>query len=366
MTERAPGHLRGWLWLIWPPAWLRIFSSAKDFSAGGVLASPALNAAGLHVWRKALAHALCTRRRARMRARLPEELARQWDENGYVQVDNFLAAAQWTAVCEELAVAALHMTEMAQPPALTRRANLDVQTCRGSYPALLQLIRDERLLDLLQYAAGYRGRPVVAVQCIHSEGQGGGLPADPQTAWHTDTFHSTAKAWLFLHAVGANDGPFSYWAGSHRFNAARRRWEQRESMGAANHPDRMHARGSWRASEADLAAMGYGRPVVATVPGNTLVIADTGGFHRRVPSTHATVRVEVYFSLRRNPFLAGLVPGVLDLPLIRDRWAQCLFAWYRWLHGRGLPSWTPRESAGLNALERSALTRRPPLHSGAR
>lgn len=361
-----PVRWRDWLWLLWPPAWWRIFSSAKDFSAGGVLASPALNAAGLHVRRKALAHALCERRRARMRAKLPEDLVRQWDDHGCIRIDNFLAAAQWTSVCEELAVAALHMTEMAQPPALTRRANLDAQTCRDRYPALLQLITDDRLLQLLQYAAGYRGRPVVAVQCIHSDAQGGGLPADPQTDWHTDTFHSTAKAWLFLHAVAADDGPFSYWKGSHRLNAARRQWEQRQSMEAASHPDRMHARGSWRASEADLAAMGYGQPMVAAVPGNTLVIADTGGFHRRVPSAHATVRVEVYFSLRRNPFLAGLVPGVLDLPLIRDRWALWLFAWYRWLHGRGLPSWTPRESAGLNAPERSALSRGPSLHSGAR
>ena len=34
-------------------------------------------------------------------------------------------------------------------------------------------------------------------------------------------------------------------------------------------------------------------PMVATVPGNTLIIADTSGFHRRMPSPGATVRVEV-------------------------------------------------------------------------
>lgn len=356
-------RLRAWLWLLWPPAWLRIFSSAKDFSAGGVLASRTLNAAGLHVWRKALAHALCTGRRNRLRAHLPSQVARQWDELGYMQIDGFLSPAHWAAVCEELEGAPFDMVEMVQPPALTRRANLDARTCRGRFPALLRLITDERLRRMLQYAAGYRGRPVVAVQCIHSDAQGAGLPADPQTEWHTDTFHSTAKAWLFLHPVGPNDGPFSYWAGSHRFNAARRQWEQTTSMHAANHPDPMHARGSWRASEAELEAMGYGGPMVAAVPGNTLIVADTGGFHRRVPSPGATVRVEMYFSLRRNPFLAGLVPGLLDLPLVRDRWAQWLFAWYLWLHDRALPSWTPRRSAGLNASERTALARGASLHS---
>ncbi len=357
---------RGWFWLLWPPSWVAIFSGAKDFSAGGVLGSPVLNRAGLHLWRKRLASSLCTLRRSRMRASLPAELTSQWDRTGYMRIDGFLAPEQWTGLCDELLHAALPMTEMEQPPALTRRANLDVHTCRNRYPNLLRLITDDRLIRLMHYAAGYRGQPVVAVQCVHSAGQDGNGRVDPQTEWHSDTFHSTAKAWMFLHPVDAEDGPFSYWAGSHRMTARRRQWEQDASVVAAAHPNRLHARGSLRASEADLQAMGYGEPMVATVPGNTLIIADTSGFHRRMPSPGATVRVELYFSLRRNPFLAGLLPGVLGWPILRDRWAGWLFAWYVWLHARGKPSWIPRGTNGLNEQEKQALRASASLNSVSR
>jgi hypothetical protein len=93
----------------------------------------------------------------------------------------------------------------------------------------------------------------------------------------------------------------------------------------------------------------------AAVPANTLVVADTSGFHRRTPSPAHTVRVEVYLSLRRNPFFAGLVPGVLDWPLVRTRWAQWLFAWSEYLWNRGTPGWIPAPQRGLNAHERDRL-----------
>jgi hypothetical protein len=55
------------------------------------------------------------------------------------------------------------------------------------------------------------------------------------------------------------------------------------------------------------------------VKANTLVVADTFGFHARTPSQGQTCRVELYGSLRRNPFLpwSGLDP--LSLPYVRER-----------------------------------------------
>jgi len=356
----------GWFWLLWPPSWWAILSSSKDFTSGGVLGSRVLNGVGLHVWRKRLANKLCSRRRARMRAHLPSETTRQWDQTGYMRIDDFLELDQWAGLCGELLHATFQMAEMTQPPAVTRRAYLDANTCQHRYPNLLQLITDDRLIGLLHYAAGYPGRPVVAVQCVHSALEDPTGQADPQTEWHSDTFHSAAKAWLFLHAVGAEDGPFSYWSGSHKTTAQRLQWELAASETAASHPNRLHARGSFRASEEDLVAMGYGDPMVATVPGNTLIIADTSGFHRRMPSPRTTVRVEVYFSLRRNPYWAGLFPSLLGWPVLRARWAGWLFAWYVWLHARGTPSWIPREAPGLTDSEKQGLRASAPLNSTLR
>jgi hypothetical protein len=350
-----------WRWLkaLWVPSWVLLLSSAKDFSGNAVLGSRTLNSLGLHVWRKALAQRMCQSRRQRLRDALTAEVADQWDRTGIMRIDNYLTASEAVAVREELLCAALPMAEMVQPPALTRRANLDATLCLGRYPALYRLITDQRLLSLLHYAAGYRGSPVVAVQCIHSDDGDGQASGDPQTHWHSDTFHSTAKAWLFLHPVAGDEGPFAFVPGSHQLSPARIAWERRQSIGAASHPDRLHARGSFRATDDDLAEMGLGAPIVATVPGNTLIVADTSGFHRRCASPQPTVRVEIYFSLRRNPFLADLYPGLLALPWVKDRWAGWLYRYYKWMRRRGLPSWYPQELAGLNAAEKGALDNSP-------
>jgi len=361
VQPRKPGSARSaWRWLRFfsPMPWLALLSGAKDFSGNVVLGSPLLNGWGLHVWRKKLADRVCASRRARMRGALPQALTAQWDQDGYVRIDDFLDSAAWDAVRDELLQATLPMVEMAQPPALTRRANLDAQTCKLRYPALYRVITDKTLLGLLRYAAGYRGMPVVAVQCIHSDLGDPRSSRDPQTDWHVDTFHSTAKAWLFLHAVGADDGPLGYVPASHRCSARRLAWEREQSMGAANHPDRLHAKGSFRASEAVLQELGYGAPIRAVTTGNTLIVADTSGFHRREPSARATVLVEIYFSLRRNPFFAGLYPSLLGLPWLRARWAGWLFEVYKWLHRRGTPSWIPIEAPGLDAREKQALRKR--------
>ena len=337
--------------MLWPPHWLRLFSRTSDFTANPVLGSTKLNAMGLHVWRKRLAHAVCEWRRKRLRAGLPEGAADQLSRQGFVQLDHFLTEADYVAVKTELAAAALPVIEMAQPPALTRRINLDVESCEGRYPALHRLITNRALLGLLQYSAGYPGAPIIAVQCIHSGANTAAQGHDPQTDWHSDTFHSTSKAWLYLHDVAADDGPTAYVPASHTPTPARMDWEKQQSVGATSHANRLHAKGSFRVSSQELQQMGYGAPYIAAVKGNTLVVADTSGFHRRSPSPRPTVRVEIYLSLRRNPFFAGLYPGLLALPVIRKRWAGWAFQWYEMLLRQGRPDWIPAPRRGLNGEE---------------
>jgi hypothetical protein len=62
--------------------------------------------------------------------------------------------------------------------------------------------------------------------------------------------------------------------------------------------------------ESDLAALGLPPPRVFAVPANTLVVADTYGFHARGPSAGRSLRVEVWAYGRRSPFVpwSGLDP----------------------------------------------------------
>ena len=61
--------------------------------------------------------------------------------------------------------------------------------------------------------------------------------------------------------------------------------------------------GSFRIEPDELAALGLPAPRAFAVPANTLIVADTYGFHARGPSAGRSVRVEVWAYGRRSPFI---------------------------------------------------------------
>ena len=330
-----------------------LLTGAKSFRSNRWVGSQRLNRLGLHVARKRVADALTWVRRAWLGTYVPEADRRAMDREGMLVKPAFLPAEELAAVRAEILSALWPTIEMVQPPASTRRVNLDAQLCEGRFPALARLINNPALLHALRYAAGCPGTPIVGLQIIRSDGVAAGH--DPQTDWHRDTFHSAGKAWLFLHDVPAEQGPFAFVPGSHRPTPAHWAWEQAQSVQAKTEPNAMHAHGSFRIDEATLKQLGYTQTYTAEVPGNTLVVADMSGFHRRTPSAHSTVRVEVYFSLRRNPFFAGLVPSLLGLPFLRRNWGGWVYGVYSWLLARGTHSWIPLGLRPLACDEQALL-----------
>jgi hypothetical protein len=142
---------------------------------------------------------------------------------------------------------------------------------------------------------------VVWIQSILRHAVAG--PPDPQTALHADTFHPTVKAWLFLTDVAADGGAFTYVPGSHRLTPERLAWEHRMSLAARHAPDGDTREGSFRIEPDELAALGLPGPLVLAVPANTLIVADTFGFHARGPSAGRSLRVEIWAYGRRSPFV---------------------------------------------------------------
>jgi hypothetical protein len=205
---------------------------------------------------------------------------------------------------------------MRQGQAITRHIGLD-RDVLATLPQCRAFVTSKDFLARMHYAASYRGEPTFSVQSIIANPAGG--ERDPQTLFHSDTFHPTAKAWLFLTDVAADEGPFAYVPGSHRVDERRLDWEYRKSLQARHSPDRMHGEGSFRVEEADRVALGLGEPVRCAVPANTLIIADTSGFHARTPSARSTHRVEIYATLRRTPFVPWTGGHALALPPISGR-----------------------------------------------
>jgi hypothetical protein len=106
--------------------------------------------------------------------------------------------------------------------------------------------------------------------------------------------------------------------------------------------DRMHAEGSFRISDHDRGMLGLPAPVRMAVPANTLVVADTSGFHARSQSLRPSHRVEIYATFRRSPFLPWTGGHFLSLPPISGRHAAIEMSLQRLFlsTGFGRGSWT--------------------------
>lgn len=116
---------------------------------------------------------------------------------------------------------------------------------------------------------------------------------DIQAAIHSDTFHPTHKVWLYLTDVSEDDGPLVYYPGSHRLGISTLRAIYRESN-AEN-------AGSRRLDEAEVARRGLAARSF-TCPANTLVVADTCGYHGRVQGRPPGSRTALHMELRPPPF----------------------------------------------------------------
>jgi hypothetical protein len=332
--------------LVLTPLWIaQIGTKAKSFRDNPILGSALFNAWGLHVARRRLADSMSRLRRARLAGVVAPQERAHFDELGYFLRHDALDPTQFAALRREIRQIRLPAREMRQGSTVTRRIGLD-NAWLSNLPAARRLVKDTAVRALIHYAASYEGEPTFQVQTILANPAGEN--ADPQTLLHSDTFHATAKAWLFLDDVGEDDGPFAYVPGSHRLTAQRLAWEREQSLSAATSPDQMHSEGSFRATDQDLATLGLPAAVTMTVPGNTLIVADTSGFHRRSPSPRPTCRVELYATLRRTPFLPWAGGHVAALPPFAGRFAHLEMGLQQALEHSGLPTgpWRPVGATG--------------------
>lgn len=300
------------------PVWaLQLLSSAKSFLDNPLIGSRRLNRLGLHGWRLRAAHHLTARRRRRL-ARLVTPADRAaFERDGFVLHRDLLPADSFAALRDQLLACPADSREMVQGDTITRRIAVD-DALLARVPALRALVEHPTWSGLTRYVAGYDREPWVYVQSILTRVRPG--EPDPQTRLHADTFHPTMKAWFFLTDVAEDEGPFCYVPGSHRLSPQRLAWERETSLRVRDQADRLSARGSFRIDEAALPALGLPPPQRLAVPANTLVVADTFGFHARGPSARASVRIELWGYDRRNPFFPSTTDGWLAaLGLTRER-----------------------------------------------
>ena len=290
------------------PFWLaQIFTQEKFFARNPVIGSRWLNEHGLHTARVAVAWRLAEARRRRLAHLVADEDRRQFDRDGFIVKPEFLPPEIFAELLAQVRTLRAPAREMAEGDTITRHIALDRAVLDG-VPAARNLIESPRFRALVSYAGSSAAAPMVYIQTVLSRALGG--PPDPQTDVHTDTFHPTVKAWLFLTDVAPEAMPFVYVPGSHRLTPQRLDWERRMSLKASRRPVQDQHRLVRSISAAELDDLGLPAPRAIAVPANTLLVADTFGFHARGTSARPTSRVEIWAMGRRNPFLpwTGLDP----------------------------------------------------------
>ncbi len=298
---------------IWAAA---LLTGASSFLDNPLIGSQRLNARGLHLARVRLADRLCRWRRRRLARKVRADWLAAFDRDGFVVIPDIVPPEDFPALREAILNYEGPAREMQQGDAITRRLAID-PAMMAAIPALEALLARKDIVALFHYVASFRTTPLHYIQTIVSKVAG--PHQDPQEALHADTFHSSLKSWLFLNNVSLEQGPFTYVPGSHRFTPERLAWEHRRSLADPQSIDRLSARGSPRVAAEELSDMGLPVAVPVTVAANTLVVADTVGFHARGACEQSGERVEIWSYARRNPFLPWLGADLFSLPGIAER-----------------------------------------------
>jgi hypothetical protein len=292
------------------PLWFaQVFTQEKFFARNPIIGNRWLNERGLHTARVTAACRLADRRRRRLARLISDSDRRSLNRDGFIVKQDFLQPQVFAELVSQIRDLRAPAREMSEGDTVTRHIALDPAVLDRA-PAARHLLQNPLYRDLIAYAGSSAAMPMVYVQTVLS-GARSGRP-DPQTELHTDTFHPTAKAWLFLTDVEPDAMPFVYVPGSHRLTAQRLEWERRMSIAASGPVTDPH-RLVRAITPETVAELGLPPPRAIAVPANTLVVADTFGFHARGASARPTTRVEIWAMGRRNPFLpwTGLDPWAI-------------------------------------------------------
>jgi hypothetical protein len=305
-----------WRRLAEAPFWvLQVFTKSKSFRANPVIGSPLLYRLGMHVARVALAHAIWRFRGWLLAPLVPTELRRRYLEQGYLVLEKVLPDEDFAALKAEVQAYPGEVREYIEGDTRTHFVLLDEEALTR-LPACNSLLHRRDYRRFHKFCGATNKYAIFFLQKIITNLGKGRI--DPQKTLHADTFHPSIKSWLYLQDVEPEDGPLTYVPGSHRLTWRRIVWEYRRSLIARDLKDGHSENGSFRVGADDLAFLSLPAPVPLIVPANSLVIANTFGFHCRGPAAHGRTRREVWCYSRVNPF--NPLPGLDWAPLNRLRY----------------------------------------------
>ncbi len=282
-----------------------LVETGRVVSASKVVDSKFLNAVGVQVLRTLFGRTIYNMRRFPVPSELRQQ-ARDLRQEGILVLRDFVRKDQFSALQEEC----FRLLDSDDAPrvvhdhggATLEQINLLELDRREDYPEVFALFKHPKLQALISVAEKRNVdffKAHITLERLTKQTTNDDREAD----LHVDTFFNTHKGWLYLDEVQLENSPLVYVPGSHQLRLGRLRRTYLESLGN-NHRSR-------RIGVAELAEHGDSEEVYPCRP-NTLVIANTCGYHRRHSGDPGKQRTALHFAFRFNPFF----PPGLDV----DKW----------------------------------------------
>ena len=272
---------------------IRIFSTDK------LIDIPLLNALGLQILRifmtRIISHA-----RPKLKLDCPQVI--QLKQEGYTIIQNFLAEDNFQGLYSEyrkLVDSGLWRNDKSRKDGPNQIFFLSLASLdEKEFPNFKNFLKNEVVNNIFRAVEkrglDLGGKLVISQFQYLVQGDDDGT-VDPETDLHADTFFNTHKAWFYLEDVRVENGPFVYVPGTHSFSLKGRL--QREYKYSLNSSQK----GSRRIHSDELTQLGLAEKVIE-VPKNTLVVANTLGYHRRLRGKPGYDRPTIAISVRPNPF----------------------------------------------------------------
>lgn len=275
---------------------LKSWPVVRVFSKDKLVDSPLLNRLGVQPFRVWLANAIYHAKSYPVDASVAEPVERLMQE-GLIMIEDFLPDDEFRRLndeCRQFVAAGQFATS--KRVGSNTIYNHDVRDLdRETYPVTTSLLHHPMLQKLFSAADRRRVNPanddlVILIQYLV---QGEGDEVDIETELHVDTFFNTFKAWLYLDDVRMENGPFVYVKGSQstlRGNRYRKVYDYSQQRGVS---------GSRRVSQEELSEMGLSETTVLC-KNNTLAMANTFGFHRRLRGVAGNDRLTIAITSKRK------------------------------------------------------------------
>lgn len=271
---------------------------AKVFSKDKLVASPFLNKIGIQPFRLWLAN----KRYHDKQYLVDSSVVNQVDQlmkDGIILVENFMSDSEFAAITKECrSFIDSDSFETSKKVGSNTIYNQSIENMdKTVYPTTTGLLNHPLLLKLFSAADKReldptKGDIIILIQYLV---QGDGEDLDIESELHVDTFFNTYKAWLYLDDVRLENGPFSYVKGSHT-NLNKDRYNN-----VYHYSLQKDVSGSRRVSKNEVDDLGLQETTVLCKK-NTLAMANTFGFHRRLQGVNGNDRLTIAITAKRSPF----------------------------------------------------------------